>query len=101
MGVTGVNHSSYLPEKDELFKKIYDDFFDSISATRTSDGFFETRISDRSAAEKTVKAGHRIRTRRKRKLKAEIEQSVGMLSKLMFIPAEPSSHLHPNGNQVL
>jgi len=101
MGVCGANHSSHVPEKDELFTKIYDDFFESISATRTADGFFETRISDRSAAEKTVKAGHRIRTRRKRKLKAEIERSVEMLSRLMFSSDEPASVHNPNGHQVI
>ncbi len=48
-----------------------------------------------------MKAGHRIRTRRKRKLKAEIERSAEMLSTLMFRSDQSASVHNPNGHQVI
>ena len=72
VGVSGENFLTFLPEKAEALHRQYDDFFLSLDAQGPQGGFY---IVDTQAPPKPVtqvKAGHRIRTRKKRALKEEV-----------------------------
>jgi len=89
-GVCGSKHCSYSPENDDQLKAIYDDFFESIGAERTAEGFFVTSVSDQIHGDRAVTSGNRSRTRRKRRMKAAIARSVHMFSTLTFNPTQQS-----------
>ncbi len=91
-GVCGAKHCSHSPENDDQLRVIYDDFFESIGAERTVEGFFVTSVSDQLYGDRVVTSGNRSRTRRKRRNKAAIARSVQVLSSVTLSPTKRS---HP------
>ena len=75
-GPSAANQVSCVDEKLELFRQAYDDFFISVGAAGPQNGFYIAGASPSEKPLASIKAGHRLRTKHKRKLKAEITTSV-------------------------
>jgi uncharacterized protein VirK/YbjX len=76
LGPCAANQVTCTDDKLKSYSQAYDDFFNSIGATGPQDGFYIVSASPPEKPLNSVKPGHRLRTRRKRNLKAEITASV-------------------------
>lgn len=75
-GVSTKNQVFYDTEKEELFQQTYDHFFASVDADGPINGFYVAGVSTPEKPLNLVKPGHRLRTKAKRKFKAEISEFV-------------------------
>ena len=75
-GVCAANQVCLDERKLELFERTYDAFFLSIGATGPADGLFVVGVPFPEKPMQEVKPGHRLRTKQKRQLKAEISSLV-------------------------
>ena len=76
VGVCSTNQAAYVGDGAKLFENVYDRFFASIGATGPTDGFFYTSADSVEKPINLVAAGHRLRTKIKRGVKADIFNSV-------------------------
>jgi uncharacterized protein VirK/YbjX len=71
-GVCGANHVGFDVKNAHMFAQAYDDFFASVGAQGPVGGFYVASALPARGASWFVKPGHRLRTRAKRKFKAEV-----------------------------
>ncbi len=71
--VSAENQSSYRAEYDAVFRKAYDGLMNSLGIQRNERGYFVSRLPLPHRPMSEVKQGHKIRTRRKRNNRQEIE----------------------------
>ncbi len=75
-GVSARNQVCFDEGKAALFEGAYDAFFRSIGASGPVDGFYHYRVLAPEVAKPMATAGHRRRTRLRRKVKQEISEQV-------------------------
>ena len=84
VGVSGDNYVDLMPEKRDALERQYDDFFKSLEAVGPQNGFYVCNVWADKKPVNSLKAGHRVRTRRKRLLKEKITESA-MISFSSFL----------------
>ncbi len=75
-GVSGRNQVCFDEAKAALFEGAYDNFFRSIGASGPTNGFYHYRMLAPDEDKPMATAGHRRRTRLRRKVKEEITEAV-------------------------
>ena len=91
LGVSGENYVNFGPDKQDALARQYDDFFKSLEAVGPVDGFYIVDLRAPKKPVNSVKAGHRIRTRRKRELKENIANAVtASFAQLLSRPGAPA-----------
>jgi len=77
LGVSAENFMNFQPHKREALERQYNAFFEALEAEGPRGGVYLVDLGAGPKQLNLVKPGHRIRTRRKRQLKAEIAEAVG------------------------
>jgi uncharacterized protein VirK/YbjX len=90
-GVSAVRQSSYTEELSLFYRNGYDDFFSEIGVTKDTSGFFLSSIPPEDKPMSSIKRGHKIRTKEKRKFKRQVADDVCLLlqQELSFKDSEP------------
>jgi uncharacterized protein VirK/YbjX len=74
-GVCAARQSSFTESSAAEFGQAYDDFFSAIGLPLTPTGFFLASVPVEAKSLATVKKGHKLRTRRKRAFKLQIQSA--------------------------
>ena len=92
-GVAAENFITYAPERHDELVRQYDDFFRAQDAEGPFNGFYLIDLRRPPKPVTEVKAGHRIRTRRKRALREEIaSETAANWARLFALPPPAPSH---------
>lgn len=75
-GVGSANQRSFLEDNADSFKRTYDDFFLSLGAAVNKAGFYHSPLPLPEKPLELVKANNRLRTKKRRALKQQVEQEV-------------------------
>lgn len=75
-GIRAADQASYNDNNSEILTRIYEGFYDTIGNSNINDNFCIIPVPFPKKPLKLVKPGHRLRTKLKQKIKAEIGQSV-------------------------
>lgn len=73
-GVSAARHIAFAPECADALESAYDSFFIDLGLARTPSGLFVSSIPIPDKPVDKIKRGHKIRTRKKRALKQQIQQ---------------------------
>jgi tetratricopeptide (TPR) repeat protein len=93
-GVCAISQVSYDEQNADLYERVYDRFFSDIGATDAKNGFYVLSMSAPEKPITLVKPGHRLRTRLKRKNKADLSESV-FLAWQKFVCANGDEEVSP------
>jgi uncharacterized protein VirK/YbjX len=76
LGVSAENFINYLPQNREALERQYDAFYQSLEASGPQSGIYVVDLRAEPKPVTEIKAGHRIRTRRKRQFKQQLAAAV-------------------------
>ena len=75
-GICAADHANYSEADSTSFEEAYDDFWGELGAIKNSTNFFLCSIPPKEKPLVFIRNGHKARTRKKRKFKQEIAESV-------------------------
>jgi uncharacterized protein VirK/YbjX len=76
VGVSAVRQSAYSEESDEIFRKAYDEFFNTVGAVLGPDNLFRCPVPIPEKRLQDVKRGHKLRTKEKQAFKRDVSDTV-------------------------
>ncbi len=71
--VSAENQTAYMTEYDAVFRKAYDGLMDALGVKRNERGYFVSTLPLPHKPMSEIKEGHKVRTKRKRRKRCEIE----------------------------
>lgn len=75
-GIAGSNHHKYSDAQTDAFRKVYDNFFTAMGATKGASGFFYSSLPLQEKPLKLVNSCNRSRSKMQRKLKRKVARDV-------------------------
>jgi uncharacterized protein VirK/YbjX/predicted Zn-dependent protease len=91
-GIGAANQAAYNDQNAGILSRIYDDFYQTIGGQNIHGDFYITPVPLPKKSLALAKAGHRLRTKRKQKIKTDIAKSVcAAWQKITGADAAPAS----------